>query len=1150
MLRHPLGWLLAGLILFQLSFAQTISNQANAQFNTTTGAGDTPSNTVTVVITPPEPPSTTELVKTSRPISGETVTPGQIIQYTLTFPNPSGVTITDVVLTDPLDTNYRLQRFDLLVDGVSVEDAVSESTFDVDSNTLTVSLDSLAAGSVLELRLFGFVRSSTPNGTVLENQANITWQTPTGDGSSTSEIIRHPTDTPTITPPPVDPSEICALALTSNGTVANPGQTQAANMGDQVIFSYTLSNPTNAPQVYTLGTQLEPDTSPALSATNVQLIVDSNRNGVIDPLESPLQLVRVPANQSIALLLQVDVPASANSDTPTGSIFVNALAGCAGRPGVVDDDNVSSITLEQILPEDPTFVKVADVSNSNVRPGDLITYTLRLSVGSQAVNDIVMRDALNALLADPERLELLLDGNPTGSVRFDADTREVIAELDSAPAGSTVEVIVAARVIAAAPAGSSLPNQATSTWQGTPTTTSTSTTTYDVATVCALELVNNGSIDVPAITVTALPGEEIALPYTLTNLGNDTFNFDVTSQQLISISTLELTSSTNLVIRDNNNNGLRDPDDDIVTNVQLAPGETANLLLIVALPEDPNLAGDLFVNAIAICPDETDEPITDDDDNISLIRVPPAGMETVEKTAIPEPGAALFPGQSLTYELTATTLPRPLAAVTITDVFDARLELPTAADVTVFVNDQIARATVIVDDQTRELRVIVADVPDASDIRVLVASQVRSDADVSTPLGNTVCASFRHTATSSSSEETCSDLVEHPLEPLEIIIDKQASSDTVQVGDVLTYTINLDNTGGVPTGIIELRDLLPNGLQYVSGSSQITAPDGTETDFEPNTNADNDIDPQNQPASRQMTLFGSDLEPNNLLWELPSLAPNQDTSISFEVIVLPDAINEDGTIDNTAEVIVRDPDGNIILIRQDNIIVRVERGVFAGRPVLLGTAYIDRDESGSLSADDEPVEGVRVFLPDGVSTVTDEFGHYTFLDVPSGLISVKVDSETLPNRPLKDTYNQERPGLWRLRLYEGTITRQDIPFVTDDSGITFSETVRVQRGDVLLEKTVTRRPRRDVLDNPTDEQVVTVVLRLLNDAPNSISDVMIRDVLPAGAVLLENPGTRDEDGSLLFTVTTLAAEHTLSYTYTSEQTATTIHPPTLTWRLP
>ena len=225
----------------------------------------------------------------------------------------------------------------------------------------------------------------------------------------------------------------------NNGTVANPGQTQAADMGDQVVFSYTLSNPTRLPQVYRLDTRLEPATTPALSSTDVRLIVDSNRNGVIDPLESPVQLVRVPANQSIALLLQVDVPASANSDASTGSIFVNALASCASRPSVFDDDNVSSITLEQILPADPTFVKVADVNSNDVRPGDVITYTLRLSVGSQAVNDIIMRDPLHALLADPERLELLLDGNPAGNVRFEADTREVIAELDTAPAGSTVE---------------------------------------------------------------------------------------------------------------------------------------------------------------------------------------------------------------------------------------------------------------------------------------------------------------------------------------------------------------------------------------------------------------------------------------------------------------------------------------------------------------------------------------------------------------------------------------------------------------------------------------------------------------------------------------------------------------------------------------
>lgn len=302
--------------------------------------------------------------------------------------------------------------------------------------------------------------------------------------------------------------------------------------------------------------------------------------------------------------------------------------------------------------------------------------------------------------------------------------------------------------------------------------------------------------------------------------------------------------------------------------------------------------------------------------------------------------------------------------------------------------------------------------------------------------------------------------------------------------------------------------------------------------------------------SRQTALFGSNVNPDDLTWDVPNLAPGQESSIRFEVIVLPDAINEDGNIVNVVEGIVRNEDGDIVIIRSDDVVVRIERGVFAGRPVLLGTAYIDRDESGSLSAGDEPVPGVRVYLPDGVSTVTDDFGHYTFLDVLGGITSLKVDPETLPNRPLKDTYNQERPGLWRLRLFEGTITRQDIPFVADDSGITFSETMRVTRGDVVLEKTVTRRPRRDVLGNPTDEQLVTVVFNLVNHASEPVNDVTIRDALPEGATLLENPGRRDEDGSLVFTINSLRTTHTLSYSYATSQTTTTIAPPTLTWRLP
>ena len=59
---------------------------------------------------------------------------------------------------------------------------------------------------------------------------------------------------------------------------------------------------------------------------------------------------------------------------------------------------------------------------------------------------------------------------------------------------------------------------------------------------------------------------------------------------------------------------------------------------------------------------------------------------------------------------------------------------------------------------------------------------------------------------------------------------KSASSDGADPGEVLTFTIQLNNTGGLVSETVFLADTVPAGLNYVPGS--LTATDGTSDDSE------------------------------------------------------------------------------------------------------------------------------------------------------------------------------------------------------------------------------------------------------------------------------------------------------------------------------
>ena len=62
--------------------------------------------------------------------------------------------------------------------------------------------------------------------------------------------------------------------------------------------------------------------------------------------------------------------------------------------------------------------------------------------------------------------------------------------------------------------------------------------------------------------------------------------------------------------------------------------------------------------------------------------------------------------------------------------------------------------------------------------------------------------------------------VDNPAGPADIRVIKIASTDTALPGDIIDFTIRLDNLGGKPVGNVTLVDNLTTRLEYVEGSAQ------------------------------------------------------------------------------------------------------------------------------------------------------------------------------------------------------------------------------------------------------------------------------------------------------------------------------------------
>ena len=562
--------------------------------------------------------------------------------------------------------------------------------------------------------------------------------------------------------------------------------------------------------------------------------------------------------------------------------------------------------------------------------------------------------------------------------------------------------VVSSALTAGTPPGTAITNQAVVTFtraDGSSQTALSNPVTTVVQSLCGLSILPNGSVASPGQHLTAGPGELVYLSYTLTNTGNATRAYDL-RVEAAGESTLEPKNTR--IFLDANRNGTFDAADTPITQLSaLPPDESAGLFVEV---EPARGSGEIFINLAGACADPSggaDNSI--DDDNMARITVPLTGFSAPEKIARPVPETPLYPGAEVRYEISFEALGAALDGAVVTDVLDSDLDAPvsfTSGSVTD--PDTGLRADVDARFEDGALTWRFGALPAGMTVRLEVVTSVRTDVDATAVVENRACVA------ADLYDEACSNTVRHTLGSPELLLDKTATPARVGVGDTLSYSLLARNPSAeVPLTNLVLTDALPEGVTYVPGSSHLVTPDG-ETRLEP---------------ERENAAGGETLR-----WTLPSLDPLEEATVHFEVRVNADALNKESLM-NRAALTANGLRGETLLERADTVVTPVDGGVFRARAVLMGRAFVDADQDRRFDeATDAPVAGLRLYLSNGLSTVTDVKGRYTFPDSAPGLTALRVDTTTTPPLFLLPTRNEEGPGLWRLRLPPGLITQQDVPF--------------------------------------------------------------------------------------------------------------------------
>ncbi|MGI9107479.1 MAG: hypothetical protein ACR2G4_14675, partial [Pyrinomonadaceae bacterium] len=234
-------------------------------------------------------------------------------------------------------------------------------------------------------------------------------------------------------------------------------------------------------------------------------------------------------------------------------------------------------------------------------------------------------------------------------------------------------------------------------------------------------------------------------------------------------------------------------------------------------------------------------------------------------------------------------------------------------------------------------------------------------------------------------------------------ISKQVDQQRAEIGDVVSYRVEARNTTQGVLRDVVVRDLLPQSFHYAPGTAQLHLPPAAPHPVEPQVNG------------------------NELTFYLGTLNAGARASLVYRTRIGVNAREGDQTNSATATGVF--VSGERVSTNPARAIVRVGRGVFSTRQIIIGRVFVDHNGNGMYDDGDRAMAGVRLYLDNGQAVLTDAEGMYNLPSVEDGAVVIALDPVTLP-RGFALADEGRRSGrswtrLLRTPLGGGTLLRQN-----------------------------------------------------------------------------------------------------------------------------
>lgn len=256
-----------------------------------------------------------------------------------------------------------------------------------------------------------------------------------------------------------------------------------------------------------------------------------------------------------------------------------------------------------------------------------------------------------------------------------------------------------------------------------------------------------------------------------------------------------------------------------------------------------------------------------------------------------------------------------------------------------------------------------------------------------------------------------------PLDPLatpgSLLITKSADRSEAVIGDVVGYTLKIENTTLNNLAGIDIHDDLPGGFRYVPDTALLIRA-GADGVLE----TDDDVKTELNPTGQDPIVF-----------EAIDFAANETVMFTYYTRVSTGVIT--GEYVNTAQAMFL---GNPIS-NEATAVVRIVQDPILQKTTIIGKVFNDLNANGVQDKGEDGIPGVRLATVEGLLIETDRYGRYHIADVDGGRLDrgrnyiVKVDPASLPDGT---TFVSENPRV--LRITQSLMSKFNFAVQLPDAG--------------------------------------------------------------------------------------------------------------------